>query len=161
MNIQQYIKYIKYYLNMLYNINICYNIRCKQNKGLKVKYLKNMINNIMYLLKHDLVNNNHNRIKELEKIINENYQTLMNKCIDNKNTIIDINSRLDDMCYDIDDKMSYDGVVDCINDNNKMMLKNDNVDIMDERKVLINECINVIINRLSINSGQLDDNDNV
>ena len=97
MNIQQYIKYIKYYLNMLYNINICYNIRCKQNKGLKMKYLKNMINNIMYLLKHDLVsdlrkidilvNANINTIDELVKVTNENYQTLYNKCIDNKNRI--------------------------------------------------------------------------
>ena len=143
-----------------------------------------MINNIMYLLKHDLVNNNHNRIKELEKIINENYQTLMNKCIDNKNTIIDINSRLDDMCYDIDDKMSYDGVVECINENvdNKDInddinnIRNDlslvmrvvdtnydNDDVVDTYYVtsLEHKVINTIINRLSINSGQLDDNDNV
>ena len=149
-----------------------------------MRYLKNMINNIMYLLKHDLVNNNHNRIKELEKIINENYQTLMNKCIDNKNTIIDINSRLDDMCYDIDDKMSYDGVVECINENvdNKDInddinnIRNDlslvmrvvdtnydNDDVVDTYYVtsLEHKVINTIINRLSINSGQLDDNDNV
>ena len=149
-----------------------------------MRYLKNMINNIMYLLKHDLVNNNHNRIKELEKIINENYQTLMNKCIDNKNTIIDINSRLDDMCYDIDDKMSYDGVVECINENvdNKDInddinnIRNDlslvmrvvdtnydNDDVVDTYYVtsLEHKVINTIINRLSINSGQLNDNENV
>ena len=149
-----------------------------------MRYLKNMINNIMYLLKHDLVNNNHNRIKELEKIINENYQTLMNKCIDNKNTIIDINSRLDDMCYDIDDKMSYDGVVECINENvdNKDInddinnIRNDlslvmrvvdtnydNDDVVDTYYVtsLEHKVINTIINRLSINSGQLKDNENV
>ena len=144
-----------------------------------MKYLKNIIKNIKWFICNDLRTMERVMdydIDKLRNVINENYETLLNKSIDNKNTIIDINSRLDDMCYDIDDKMSYDGVVDCIYDNTTS--KDDIDDIIDDIKALkdnneyailtendndciVNQVINTIINRLSINSGQLDDNDNV
>ena len=51
-----------------------------------MKYLKNIIKNIKWFVCNDigLVTND---IYELENIINENYQTLLNKTIDNKNSI--------------------------------------------------------------------------
>ena len=62
-----------------------------------MKYLKNIINNIKWFVCNDLsvmesvmdydIDITRTRINELEKIINENYQTLLNKTIDNKNSI--------------------------------------------------------------------------
>ena len=62
-----------------------------------MRYLKNIINNIKWFVCNDLrtmervmdydIDITRTRINELEKIINENYQTLLNKTIDNKNSI--------------------------------------------------------------------------
>ena len=80
-----------------------------------------------------------------------------------------LESRIDEIGYDVDDKMTHDDVIDCIYDNPDFDLQedvkkiketiellkdntsNEPYDIM-EQDLLIEAVINVIINRLSINN---------
>ena len=166
---------MKYLKNIINNIKwfVCNDINAycttsTYNSNAYGKIIRNIENDLLDVQK--VLPNIVNIVKDLQisnGVINENYQTLLNKSIDNKNTINDINTKYDDMSYEVEDKMGYDSVIDCVReygisqdslddindeikalkDNKEMMLKNDNYAIINQE--LVNNVIDELIKRLS------------
>ena len=137
-----------------------------------MKYLKRIYNNIKYILSNDLNliwGNNvkaHlegiSKLNELKIRIDEINDDLYGKCDG-------LESRIDEIEYDYDDKMTHDDVIDAIDNNPDFDLQedvkkiketmellkdntsNETYDIM-EQDLIIEAVINVIINRLSIDN---------
>ena len=137
-----------------------------------MKYLKRIYNNIKYILSNDLM--------EIDITI-DNCDELLRDFGDNldkkQDKIYDLENSIDDVQYDMDNKLSYDDVVDEINDrtvdtindvkelkvlcdvltkNNDLLMQNkesnNNIEVLDyERDLLINEVIKTIIDRLKVN----------
>ena len=137
-----------------------------------MKYLTRIYNNIKYLCTRSInieLDNNDDKVYNLQDCINK-----LSKRIDDINDDIygkcdDLDNRVDEIVYNVDDKMTYDDVIDCIDNNpdydlqedvkkikETMELLKDNTsneayDIM-EQDLIIEAVINVIINRLSIDN---------
>ena len=141
-----------------------------------INTIKRIYNNIKYILSNDLnkVNNNYDfLINELTKLVDDNYDKLDNRCYDLDNSI-------DEVIRDVEDKTSYDDVVDEITDkldslnlsedvkelkvlcdvltrNNDLLMEkdkfnDDSIDNLIERDLIVNEVIQAIINKLERNA---------